>query len=361
MMNFKVQNMEFSGCISTDNEMLIKSYSHDYCVMFNNNNLKQIIAEQYDENDFLLIDRNVYNLDKTSIENINNKNIYFFDATEDNKVIEQVLIIIDILFNLKFTKKNKVLVIGGGITQDVGGMTCALYKRGLKWVFVPTTLLSMTDSAIGGKVGINRNSKNILALFVAPTNIIISDYFLDSLKEEDIISGLGESLKLALTGGNQCVDFFKDNLKTKNYINIIKMSTSVKKIIIEYDELEKNERRVLNYGHTIGHALETSTNYFIPHGIAVLYGILIKNMLFYDDKYNDLNLYILELIPNQFKKININYHLFLDSMLNDKKNKGNKVCFVLLEEFGNSIFVFKELDEINYKLKKIIEDLFICL
>ncbi len=137
------------------------------------------------------------------------------------------------------------------------------------------------------------------------------------------------------------------------------MSNSIKKIIIEYDELEKDERRVLNYGHTIGHALESATNYFIRHGIAVLYGILIKNMLFYNDKFKELNEYILEIIPEQFKKVQICYDNFLSYILNDKKNQGDNVCFILLNEVGETIFVFKSLHEINDKLKQIMNDLFI--
>ena len=357
-MNFKVNNTDFVGNINMDNNVEIKSYSHTYQVLYDNDDLKQLINKNYQESDFILIDRNVYNLDNTCLENVDNKFVFFLDAIEENKTIDTVLKIIDILFDLKFTKKNKLIVIGGGITQDVGGMTCALYKRGLTWVFVPTTILSMTDSAIGGKVGINRNSKNVLALFVAPHKIYISDFFFNSLKEEDRISGLGESIKLALTGGENCFKIFKDNFKDKNYINIIKMSTAVKKLIIEHDELEKDERRVLNYGHTMGHALESATNYFIPHGIAVLYGMLIKNILFYGDKYKDINSYILELIPDKFKNLDINYDLFLSYMLNDKKNKGNKVCFILLKEVGESIFVFKELDEINEKLRPIFYTFF---
>ena len=357
-MNFSVNKTHFVGEINMNDEVNIKSFSHNYNVIYENLSLKQLIEKTYNENDFLLIDRNVFKIDESSITLIENKNIFFLDAIEDNKTIDTVLTVIDILYELKFTKKNKLLVIGGGITQDIGGMVCALYKRGLKWVFIPTTILSMTDSAIGGKIGINRKSKNILALFIAPTCIYISNYFFNTLKHEDIISGLGESLKLALTGGDNCVTIFKENYKEKNYIDIIKMSTAVKKLIIEYDELEKNERRVLNYGHTIGHAIESSSNYYIPHGIAVLFGMYIKNKLFYKDKYNDLNEYIYELIPNKFKKIDINFDSIIDNMSNDKKNNGNQICFILLENIGESIFVFKEKEEFYNDLKHICNELF---
>jgi 3-dehydroquinate synthase len=137
------------------------------------------------------------------------------------------------------------------------------------------------------------------------------------------------------------------------------MSTSVKKLIIEYDELEKNERRVLNYGHTFGHALEYASNYFIPHGIAVVFGMYIINKLFYPNKYEDLNDLMIKMIPDKFKKINISYKELIKCVLNDKKNDGDSVCFILLDEIGKSRFVFKKMNEINDDLKNIFNELFI--
>jgi len=360
-MKFSVNNKIFENKIDNSDYVEIKSYNKIYDVTYSNKNLTELINEIYTKNDFILIDRNVYNLDNSCLNNIDSQYYFLFDAIEDNKIIEYVLKIIDILYNLKFNKKNKLIVIGGGITQDIGGFISAIYKRGLNWTFIPTTILSMTDSAIGGKVGINRNSKNILALFVSPNKIYISDFFLNSLKEEDIISGLGESLKLGLIGGEETYQIFQNNYNKDytNYINIIKMSTSVKKEIVEYDELEKNERRVLNYGHTLGHALESACNYYIPHGIAVLFGMYFINKLFYDEKYDDLNNYILNMIPDKFKNLNISYNEFLNHILNDKKNDGDNICFILLNEIGESIFVFKKISDINDKLKNLFNDIFI--
>ena len=359
-MNFSVNNTCFSGSIDMSDYVEIKSYNKIYSVTYTNETLSQLLNNTFEENDFIVIDRNVFNLDDNCLQNINiNKNnIFFVDAIEDNKNMETVLKILDMLVELKFNKKNKLIIIGGGITQDIGGFASAIYKRGINWILIPTTLLSIADSCIGGKVGVNRVNKNILGTFCSPNKVIISDYFLTSLKHDDIISGIGEILKLSLIGGNNCYDEFQKSYKELDYIKMIKISTSVKKLIIEHDELEKNERRVLNYGHTIGHALESATNYFIPHGIAVLYGMLIKNMLFYDDKYKDINSYILELIPDKFKNIKIDYDLFLNYTLNDKKNEGNKICFILLNEIGESIFVFKEISEITYKLHNIFITLF---
>ena len=358
-MKFNVNNRDFFGEIDTSDKVEIKSYNKTYDVVYNQKSLNELINENYEVNDFVVIDRNVYNLDINCLSKINSKYYFIFDANEDNKNMVSVLTIIDLLFDIKFNKKNKLLVIGGGITQDVAGFVCAIYKRGLKWLLIPTTLLSMTDSCIGGKVGVNRISKNMLALFYAPNRVIVSDYFLKSLKHDDIISGVGEALKLSLIGGGDTYQYFHKNYECLDYINLIKMSTSVKKLVIEYDELEANERRVLNYGHTFGHALEYASNYFIPHGIAVVFGMYIINKLFYQNKYEDLNQFMLKMIPEKFKKINISYEIFVNSVLNDKKNDGDNVCFIILDEIGGSKFIFKKINEINDELKIIFDELFV--
>jgi 3-dehydroquinate synthase len=358
-MKFNVNDKTFFGEMDTSDKVEIKSYNKTYDVVYNQKSLNELINENYEVNDFIVIDRNVYNLDINCLSKIDSKYYYIFDANEDNKNMESVLTIIDLLFDVKFNKKNKVLVIGGGITQDVTGFVCAIYKRGLKWVLIPTTLLSMTDSCIGGKVGVNRISKNMLALFYAPNRVIVSDYFLKSLKYDDIISGVGEALKLSLIGGGDTYQYFQKNYEKLDYINLIKMSTSVKKLVIEYDELEANERRVLNYGHTFGHALEYASNYFIPHGIAVVFGMYIINKLFYKNKYEELNQSMIKMIPEKFKKINISYNVFINSVLNDKKNDGDNVCFIILDEIGESKFIFKKINEINADLKNIFYELFV--
>jgi len=357
-MNFQVNDTTFSGNIDTSDLVKIQSYNKKYRVDYSKKKLAELINENYDINDFIVIDRNVLNLDSNCLLEISKNNYYILDANEDNKIVDTVLIIVDSLLKNNFSKKNKLIVIGGGITQDISGFVCAIYKRGLNWILIPTTLLSMTDSCIGGKVGVNRSSKNMLSLFCSPNKVIISDYFLESLKYDDIISGIGEALKLSLIGGLLSYEYFQENYTNLNYLNIIKMATSVKKLIIEHDELEFNERRVLNYGHTFGHAIESCSSYFIPHGIAVMFGMYIINKLFYKNKYDELNNFILNMIPDKFKKISMSYKNFINSILNDKKNDGDNVCFILLNEVGNSIFVFKKIDEINDDLHYIFNEVF---
>jgi len=253
-MNFIINNTHFSEKINlNEDKLIIKSFNKNYDVIYCNENLREIITNNFNENDFIFIDRNVYNLDPAVFTH---ENVYIFDACEENKNIENVLKIVDILLEKNFTKKNKMIVIGGGITQEIGGFCSAIFKRGINWMFIPTTVLSMTDSSIGSKISINRKSKNMLGLFVSPNKIIISSYFLNSLSQNDIISGIGESFKLCLIGGHNTYNVFMQNYKENKYMNLIKLASLIKKQIIEYDEFENCERKVLNYGHSIGHALE---------------------------------------------------------------------------------------------------------
>jgi len=372
--NFYIENTAFTANLecfmkpkakkNTDEDKIqIQSYNKKYTVNYINTLLDNNIIQA---DDFIIIDENVHKLYPYII---GSNKYHIFVASEETKTMDSVLEIIDKLIELQFTKKNKIIVIGGGITQDVGGFVATIYKRGVDWVLIPTTLLSMADSAIGGKVCINRKHKNIISLFNAPNEIYISDTFLTTLQEDDIISGIGEALKLALIGGRDSYDFFMENWVCKNYMNIIKMSASIKRAIIEYDELEKYERKILNYGHTFGHALESTTNYFIPHGIAVLYGMYMINQIFYRNKFQDINTFILNIIPEKYKKIEISYATFIQNVLNDKKNNGDNICFILLEEVGRTKMIYHRLDEpvnnstesLEYHIKTTLQDLFIVI
>jgi len=355
-MDFSIDDICFKCEIDLSDSITIKSLNKNYDVFYSNKNLENIINETYKSNDFIFIDKNVYNLYSSIFLNI--KNILIFDALERNKTIESVIELTDKLSDIKFTKNNQLIVIGGGITQDVGGFAASIYKRGINWIFIPTTLLSMTDSCIGSKVCINRKTKNILGMFYAPNKIFISDYFLNSLSNDDIISGIGESFKLSLIGGLNIYNLFIEKLNNYDYISLIKISLLVKKVIIEYDEFELHTRKSLNLGHTIGHAIESTTNYYIPHGISVLIGIYINNILFYDNKYDTINNFIIKLINPKFFDINFNYFEFINHILLDKKNKGNLICFIQLEDIGKSKIIYKNLEEINSKLKEILISLF---
>jgi 3-dehydroquinate synthase len=349
MNKFYVNQKEFIIEDYHKNSFTVKSYDKIYDVNINNKTLDKIINENYNEGDYIIIDDYFKPLNIDIFEN----SIYYINAKEENKNIKTVLSIIDFLYNNNFNKSNKLIVIGGGITQDIGGFVAGIFKRGIKWIYIPTTLLAMTDSCIGGKVGINHYSKNMLGMFTSPVKVIISDYFLNTLSEDMLISGLGESLKLSIIGGeNEKNNYIKYNEK-KDYITIVKQSLVIKKAIIEYDELEKNERRVLNYGHTIGHAIEASTNFFVPHGIAVLFGMYFINILFDIKNFEEINKYILEMIPRKFF-IKFDSKNIIQHLMKDKKNNGNDICFIVPENFGNFNIKFVNIKEIENNLQNIL-------
>lgn len=349
MNKFYVDNTEFILEDYHKNNFNIKSYDKIYNATFNSDDINLLISNNYNIGDYIICDD--YFIDK--INNIYIDSIYYIQAIEDNKNINTVLQIIDKLYFNKFNKSNKLFVIGGGIIQDIGGFVAGIFKRGISWIYIPTTLLAMTDSCIGGKVGINHHSKNMLGMFVSPIKVLISDYFLTSLHEDMIISGLGESLKLAIIGGETETNNFLELYKKKDYLTIIKQSLVIKKAIIEYDELEKNERRVLNYGHTIGHAIEASTNFFIPHGIGVLFGMYFINKLFEIKNFENINEFILNMIPIKYK-LKFDNQQIITHIKNDKKNLGNNICFIVPDNFGLFNIKFINIENIQSMLNNIL-------
>lgn len=336
---FKINKVQFSTPKSLPEKITINSHPRNYKVYFKE------FKNKFNKNDIVLVDSNVKKL-----YNIHHTKLIEIEASELNKSIDTVLNICDKLLKFNFTKKNNLIVIGGGIIQDLGAFTSKMYKRGIDWTFYPTTLLSQCDSCIGGKTALNFKSyKNQLALFSSPKEVIIDIKFLDTLQLEDITSGYGEIIKLFLIGG----DYYINNLDTWGIEEKIKHSLLIKKAIIEYDEFEICERKSLNYGHSFGHVIEPLTDYKIPHGEAVLLGIEIINKLF------DNNPKITYII-NQFTTLNkisdLDLHTLTMNLLSDKKVSGNCISFVRVPEPGNTIFTDTE---VNNDLKDRISGLFI--
>jgi 3-dehydroquinate synthase len=240
----------------------------------------------------------------------------------------------------RFNKGCTLIAIGGGIIQDIAAFVGKIFKRGIDWIYVPTTLLSQCDSCIGGKTALNfQNFKNQLALFSSPSQVIIDTNFIDTLTDKEIVSGYGEIIKLFLIGGN----YYINNLTIFDLETIIFHTLSIKKAVIEHDEFDSCERKSLNYGHSFGHAIEAMTNYKVSHGEAVLFGIELINKLFTDSKdiTNIVNSKInFDQIKNLPNKINI-----IDYLKTDKKVSNNSISFVVVTEPGNTSFKETKLDQ----------------
>lgn len=239
------------------------------------------------------------------------------------------------------------IAFGGGVVGDLAGFIAATYMRGIKYIQIPTTFLSMVDSSVGGKTAINTIfGKNLIGVFYQPKAVIIDLNLLNTLPKKHLINGLVEVIKIFLVRDESSFKFVENNLDLilaldkDALIFIIKKAISLKANIIESDEKEENLRLILNFGHTIGHAIETTTNYKILHGYAVALGIVIEAQLaLIMGKLNKSD-YIK--IINLFKRLKITMKILLNknieniakATLIDKKNKNNEIYCVLLKKIG---------------------------
>jgi 3-dehydroquinate synthase len=329
MSKFLVNDIEFVTLPFDNNETLVSSHPSNYNVVFNN------FSKIWNDEDFVLVDSNIQ-----KIYSIEHSNLFIVDAIESNKTIEQSLELCEFLLSKNFSKKNTLHVVGGGIVQDIGAFTAKIFKRGINWKYYPTTLLSQCDSCIGGKTALNFNNyKNQLALFSAPIEVIIDSSFLSSLSQSELDSGNGEIVKLFITGGK----YYIDNYDNWSLEERIKHALSIKKTIIEYDEFEFDVRKVLNYGHTFGHIIESLTNYKISHGKAIILGMYIVSKLFCTKQ--EVVDFLSRFIDSNDLKILDPSKLF--SMIStDKKTIGSKICFVHSPDFGITNFIMTEIDDI---------------
>lgn len=326
------------------NTIKIHSNLYDYTVEFIDS--FQLEQQNFGSETIYIIDKNVHLLYPKISHSIPKSQIYLMEAVEQKKNMDTVLDIIS-FFQKRGVKKDwKIVCIGGGITQDVTTLASNLFLRNLDWYFFPTTLLSMCDSCIGGKCGINfKQYKNQIGVFYPPKKIYIDVRFLDTLSEDDMINGWGELLKFSLTDDPS----FYENLKQEDsYIpcgsitEYIYRGLRVKQRIIETDEFESDLRRVLNYGHTFGHALEAYTNNKIPHGKAVIWGIDVVNFIAWrqglisEDIYYDIKSFIYNSFLRNKILIKEPDKLF-KIIKTDKKVRGNVLNFVMLDRQSHLI------------------------
>jgi 3-dehydroquinate synthase len=328
--------------------MNIRSYRRTYDVSFAS------LSETIDEirglkNKYAIIDKNVYDLHGDVLEGLFKDNIYLLDATENNKTLDVSKEIIEKIVMLDSRKETNIVVIGGGITQDVSCFAASVLYRGVDWYFVPTTLLAQADSCIGSKSSINMIPyKNLLGTFYPPKKIFICTEFVTTLPDKEYKSGLGEIAKCALLGGKKEFDEFAGDIDAmlagdhEKLQQGIKRTLTYKKGLIEIDEFDMGVRNILNYGHTFGHAIESASGYGIPHGQAVSIGMLIANSvsLRRESITDDRNSFIFGVIVKMLSKELITKEIFdpavmIPRMKKDKKYQGNHNCILLDKEGAN--------------------------
>ncbi|MBI4646580.1 MAG: 3-dehydroquinate synthase [Bacteroidia bacterium] len=266
------------------------------------------------------------------------------------------------LLNLKADRKTFIIGIGGGIICDIAGFVAATYRRGLRFGVVATTLLAQVDASIGGKNGINfKGYKNIIGTITQPEFVICASEMLKTLPQKELLNGFAEIVKHALIADSKYFNYIKDNYKKALDLNkgvieeLVYKSALIKSEIVNRDERETGERRKLNFGHTIGHALEK--NYPLVHGQAVSIGMVAAARLSVQKGLLTTNDYLKIESTLKMLGLPIEYHFNSKKIINairkDKKKEGGDIHFILLNKIGNAVIVKIKLKE----LEEVIDDL----
>ena len=339
------------------NNLIIKSkISGTYTVDFINE-LSQQLRQTINDKSIFIIDKTVIELFKEELIILEaNSRLIIIESSEKNKTIDYCQIIIRNLIELDVRKDDKLIAIGGGITQDIVAFISSILFRGIQWIFFPTTLLAQCDSCIGSKSSINFDSyKYLLGTFNPPSHIYIYKGFLNTLTESEVRSGIGEMLHYYFTEGFELADQITNQievlLRDRDKLDFfIKNSLRIKKKVIEIDEFDESIRHIFNYGHTFGHAIEAITNYSIPHGQAITLGMDLANyislnlQLINSEQFEKLHNILCKNIPT-FEFNNDNIIAYVNALSKDKKNKKNKIGCILTKGFGKIEKIFIDNDE----------------
>lgn len=269
-----------------------------------------------------------------------------FDGGEKNKTLKTIEELAEKMLAKGFNRKSAIIALGGGVTGDIAGFLASIYQRGIPYIQVPTTLLAMVDSSIGGKTGVDLVSgKNLIGTITQPKAVFIDTDFLKTLPETQIRSGLGEIIKYGVIKDAKFFTFLEKNLKKifaldeKTINHIIERSVAIKVAVVENDQHEAKNRMILNYGHTYGHALEKLSNYTLLHGYAISIGMVIANdmaikkgLLSQKNADRIKALFVAAGLPVfSLKKPTVK------DLLTDKKSDGKSINFIFATKIGQAI------------------------
>ncbi|MBE6749095.1 MAG: 3-dehydroquinate synthase [Ruminococcaceae bacterium] len=285
---------------------------------------------------------------KTVAGQIENSVIYTFPQGEQSKNFEVYSALLKALAENKFDRKDCVIAVGGGVVGDMAGFTAATYMRGISFYNIPTTLLSQVDSSIGGKTAIDfLGYKNLVGAFYQPKAVIIDPNVLNTLTDRQFNNGLSESIKMAATSNSELFELLENNNAKDIIDTVIEKSLLIKKAVVEEDEKETGLRKVLNFGHTVGHAIETVTGLNeLYHGECVALGMMFMSSGEPKERIAEL------LIKNNLPiKTSFDREAVFEALQHDKKSAGSGVNAVFVDKIGEFSFKFLEFSEI-YKLLK---------
>ncbi len=279
---------------------------------------------------------------ETLKKQINDCYLYVIQEGESSKSFENYGKILDYLVEKEFKRTDVIIALGGGVCGDLAGFVASTYMRGITFYNIPTTLLSQVDSSIGGKCAIDKNGiKNVVGAFYPPKKVLIDSTVLKTLDERQLMSGLVEAIKMGVTNNKKLFELIKKSTDLNSDLDeIIIEALSTKKMIVESDPKEENLRKVLNFGHTFGHAIESSSDLY--HGEAVGIGMLIvsentvkeeiKKVL---EKYH---------LPTTY---NTNYEDLVKYIKLDKKRSNDYLTLVISDEIGTFKFEKINIEELK--------------
>lgn len=325
-----------------------------------------------EKNAFFIIDKVLYDLYKDRVFNdFDTNDVYIFEALETNKTIDKALEICEKITSRTAKKNLHIISFGGGIVQDVTGFVASIIYRGVRWTFVPTTLLSACDSCIGGKTSLNyKHFKNLLGTFYPPERIFICSEFFRTLTEKDYESGLGEVVKFNIMAGTAGINKIDDQIsllleRDKATIDeFMDKSLNFKKAYIEVDEFDRGVRIHLNFAHTFGHAYETISDYAIPHGTAVALGMLVANRIslnrniLKEDYVRSIEGIIQKIVHIDSSYLRVSISDYIKAIKKDKKQVDKNLTAVLLSDgFELNVCHDLNINEIEEAVKY-VEELF---
>jgi 3-dehydroquinate synthase len=313
-------------------------------------------------NEYLNLDRRVLVVTDSGVpaeyarivaEQCKNGIICTVDEGEESKSIDSFSRLLQAMLDNGFSRKDCVVAVGGGVVGDLSGFAASAYMRGIDFYNIPTTLLSQIDSSIGGKTAVNFGGvKNIVGAFYQPKKVLIDPELLKTLPERQISNGLAEAIKMSLTSDKELFDIFEIKDIESSIDEIILRSLNIKKSVVEEDEKESGIRKILNFGHTVGHGIESAAHGELYHGECVALGMIPMCA-------ESIRSRVVDVLKRcgLYRTLEYDWNKISEAAFHDKKADGGRVTVVTVADIGS--FEMKEMScgEAIEISKKILEDL----
>ncbi len=318
----------------------------------------------------IITDDNVANCVLDDFKAALNRDVLCYCITpgEGSKTLDTVKGIYDFLIKNDFNRQDILIALGGGVIGDITGFAASTYERGISFIQVPTSLLAMVDSSIGGKTGVDFDGyKNMVGSFYMPKMVYINTNVLKSLPDREYFNGFAEVMKSALIRDAVFYSWLIDQMyeiceKDNDAVShMIEKSVLIKKLVVEKDPTEKGERRILNFGHTIGHAIEKYSDFDLKHGECVALGSVAaafiswkKNWLTMEEYYEIRDMFVPFNLPISVELLDIDK--VMENIKKDKKAENGTINFVLLKKIGKAVIdntvtpeeIKEALNELNF-------------